>query len=62
MLDQCCEVLTASIINKEALYLRADTTQLRWWSEAVKEKRVDRQEGGLGELKETVGNKANQKL
>ena len=51
MLENRCEVLTASLINGEALDIRVITTQVREGGNAGHKRRVDREEGDMRALK-----------
>ena len=51
MSENFCEVLTNSLLKKEALDLRTHVTQVREGSESGQERRVDIEEGGLRDLK-----------
>ena len=62
MLEHFCEVLTASLLSREALDLREHTTQSKEGCVARRERRVDREEGGLRALNATFGKKAKHKL
>ena len=62
MLDQCCEVLTASLLNGEALDIRTYNTQVREGNEAGQERRLDRDEGGVKSLQETIDKKTKNNL
>ena len=62
MLEHCCEVLTAFLINWEVTDIRKHVTWLRGSREAGWDSRVNIKEGGLKTLYETVVNKAKRKL
>ena len=60
--ENCCEVLTASLLNGEALDLREHATQVREGRKAGRGRRVDMEERELWYLKATEGKKAKRNL
>ena len=57
-----CEILTASILNREALNLRKNANEVRERREAGQEMRVDRKKGHLGSLKAFLDKKKKRNL
>ena len=60
--DNCCGVLTYSLLNREALDIRSHSNQLRYVIEAGWEKRMDRNEGGTRALKTNADNKSKRNM